>query len=111
MIRTARLLIALCVFSIVARAQDDPLAWFPLQVGSHWVYEHEAKSGDRNRPDVDRWRTEQTITGWLTIPEGLVVLREVKELDNSPQRTERVIEGDGRVGFVQEPEWNRKIRT
>src|SRR5436190_20004751 len=32
MIRTARLLIALCVFPIVASAQDDPLAWFPLQV-------------------------------------------------------------------------------
>src|SRR2546427_11719606 len=111
MIRTARLLIALSVFSMVATAQDDPLAWWPLQVGSRWVYEHEAKSGDRNRPDVDRWRTEQTITGWVTIPEGVVVQREVKQLGSSPQRTERVIEGDGRVGFVQEPDYNRKIRT
>ena len=111
MIRTARLLIVLSVFSMVATAQDDPLAWWPLQVGSRWVYEHEAKSGDRNRPDVDRWRTEQTITGWVTIPEGVVVQREVKQLGSSPQRTERVIEGDGRVGFVQEPDYNRKIRT
>src|SRR5438876_6310033 len=79
MIGTVRLLIALCVFSMVASAQDDPLAWFPLQVGSHWVYEHEWKSGDRNRPDVDRWTTEETITGRVTIPEGVVVLREVKE--------------------------------
>jgi hypothetical protein len=79
MIRTACLLIGLCVFAMVASAQDDPLAWFPLEVGSHWVYEHEWKSGDRNRPDVDRWTTEETITGWVTIPEGLVVLREVKE--------------------------------
>jgi hypothetical protein len=111
MIRTARLLIAICIFSVVARAQGDPLAWFPLQVGSHWVYEHEAKSGDRNLPDVDRWRTEQTITGWVTIPEGVVVLREVKEKGSSPQRTVRVIEPDGRVGQVQEPEYNRKILT
>jgi len=79
MIGTVRLLIALCVFSMVASAQDDPLAWFPLQVGSHWVYEHEWKSGNRNQPKVDRWTSEETITGWLTIPEGVVVLREVKE--------------------------------
>ncbi len=79
MIRTVCLLIALCVFSMVASAQDDPLAWFPLQVGSHWVYEHESKSGDRNQPKVDRWTSEETITGWVTIPEGVVVLREVKE--------------------------------
>jgi hypothetical protein len=111
MIRTACLLIVLCSCSVIASAQDDPLAWFPLQVGSHWVYEHEAKSGDRNRPDVDRWRTEQTITGWVTIPEGLVVLREVKQLDKSPQRTERVIKPDGQIGFVQEPEYNRNNST
>jgi len=79
MIGTVRLLIALCVFSMVASAQDDPLAWFPLQVGSHWVYEHEWKSGNRNQPKVDRWTSEETIIGWLTIPEGVVVLREVKE--------------------------------
>jgi hypothetical protein len=79
MIRTACLFIALGVFPVVASAQEDPLAWFPLQVGNRWVYEYEWKSGDRNRPDVDRWTTEQTITGWMTIPEGLVVLRELKQ--------------------------------
>lgn len=111
MIRAACLLIALCVFSVIASAQDDPLAWFPLQVGSHWIYEHEMKTGDRNQTDVDRWRTEQTVTGWVTIPEGLVVLREVKDLGSTPQRTVRVIKPDGQLGFVQEPEWNRTIRT
>jgi hypothetical protein len=50
MIRTACLLIALCIFSLVASAQDDPLTWFPLQVGSHWVYEYEAKSGTGTGP-------------------------------------------------------------
>jgi hypothetical protein len=101
MIRTARLLIALCVFSIVARAQDDPLAWFPLQVGSRWLYEHEWKSGDRNRPDVDRWTTEETIIGWVNIPEGLVVLREVKEQSKAIGPAKRVIGPDGRLRFVQ----------
>ena len=82
MVQVGYLIVTLCVFSMVARAQEDPLAWFPLQVGSRWVYEHEWKSGDRNRPDVDRWTTEETITGWVTIPEGLVVLREVKLQSN-----------------------------
>lgn len=109
MVRTACFLIALWVFSLVASAQDDPLSWFPLQVGSHWVYEHEAKSGNRNQPDVDRWTTEETITGWVTIPEGLVVLREVKEVGSTPQRTVRVIKPDGQLGFVQEPAYNRGL--
>jgi len=109
MVRTACFLIALCIFSVIASAQDDPLAWFPLQVGSHWVYEHEAKSGDRNRPDVDRWTSEETITGWVTIPEGLVVLRAVKELGSTPQRTVKVIKPDGQLGFVQEPNYNRGL--
>ena len=113
MIRTARLLIALCVFPIVASAQDDPLAWFPLQVGSHWVYEYEWKSGDRNRPNVDRWTSEETITGWVTIPEGLIVLREVKNHENSTDqtRTERTIDPNGELRFVQEPSYNRGVLT
>ena len=113
MIRTTRLLIALCIFPIVASAQDDPLAWFPLQVGSHWVYEYEWKSGDRNRPNVDRWTSEETITGWVTIPEGVVVLREVKNHLNftDQTRTERVIGGDGELRFVQEPSYDRSVLT
>ena len=59
MVRMSRFAMALCVFSMVASAQEDPLAWLPLQVGSRWVYEHEWKSGDRSRPDVDRWTTEE----------------------------------------------------
>jgi hypothetical protein len=71
--------LTLCALSIAASAQENPLAWFPLRVGSRWIYEHEWKFGDRNRPDVDRWTSEETITGPVTIPEGLVVLREVRE--------------------------------
>ena len=113
MIRTAYLLIALSVFSIVASAQDDPLAWFPLQVGSHWVYEYESKSGDRNHPDIDRWTSEETITGWVTVPEGIVVLRDVKNHSNPTDqtRTERVIDGNGKLRFIQEPAYNRGVLT
>ncbi len=70
----------LCVLSMAMSAQQDPMEWIPLRVGTRWVYEHEWKSGDRSRPDIDRWTTQETITGWMRIPEGLVVLREVRDV-------------------------------
>jgi hypothetical protein len=75
-------IVALCALSMAASAQENPLTWFPLQVGSRWVYEHEWKSGDRNRPAVDRWTTEETVSAWVTIPEGIVVLRDTKDRAN-----------------------------
>ena len=98
------LTLTLCALSIVANAQESPLAWFPLRVGSRWVYEHEWKSGDRNRPDVDRWNSEETITGLVTIPEGVVVLREVTEKDNSSGQTVRtkVITPNGQLREVDQ---------
>lgn len=105
MVRMRRLATALCVCSMVGGAQEDPLAWFPLQVGSRWVYEHEWKSGDRSRPDVDRWITEETVTGWVTIPEGLVVLRQVQQQDNSTGQTikGRVLPRNSQLRAVQQP--------
>jgi hypothetical protein len=82
-------MLALCALSFVANAQQNPFAWFPLRVGSRWIYEHERKSGDRKRPSVDRWTSEETITGWVTIPEGVVVLRDVKEQGGSTGQTVR----------------------
>jgi hypothetical protein len=101
------------VLQIPAVAQDDPLAWFPLHVGSRWVYQHESKSGDRTRPDVDRWTTEETITGRGTIPEGLVVLREVKQQTNATDRavTVKVITPNGQVRQVQQPNYNRGVQS
>jgi hypothetical protein len=110
-LRMGRIGIALCGFPILASAQEDPFAWFPLQVGTRWVYEHEAKSGDRNHPDVDRWTTEETITGWVTIPEGLVVLREAKQLGNANEKTTTVpVTGpNGKLRYVQQPGYNRGL--
>jgi hypothetical protein len=101
----SRLAVELCVFSMVGSAQEDPLSWFPLQVGSCSVYQHEWKSGDRNRPDVDRWTSEETITGWVTIPEGLVILREVKEQGSSSRQAVRtnVIPRNGQLREVELP--------
>jgi len=112
-VRIGRLAMALGLCSAIASAQEDPLAWFPLQVGSRWVYEYEWKSGDRNRPDVDRWTTEQTITGWVALPEGLVVLREVKQLPGASDKTTtvRAIAPNGQVRYVQQPDYNRGVLT
>jgi hypothetical protein len=87
------------MLSTVVRAQDDPMAWFPLRVGARWAYEHEWRSGDRRRPNVERWTTEESITGWVTIPEGLVVLRAVQQQSEDSGRmvTHRVLGLDGRL--------------
>jgi hypothetical protein len=84
---------------MAANAQEDLLAWFPLQIGNRWVYENESKSGDRNRPDVNRWISEETITEWVTIPEGLVVLREVRQQEEGPRGAsgDLVIAPNGRL--------------
>jgi hypothetical protein len=81
--------LTLCALSIAASAQENPFAWCPLRVGSRWIYQNEWKSGDRNRPDVDRWTSEETVTGWVAIPEGLVVLREVKAQSSDTGQTGR----------------------
>jgi hypothetical protein len=96
---------ALCAVSLVASAQEDPLAWFPLRVSTRWTYEHEWKSGNRNRPDVERWSSEETVTGWVMIPEGLVVEREVKEVGNSSGQTVRtkVVALNGQLREVELP--------
>jgi hypothetical protein len=111
MVRMVGFAVGLCVSSMVASAQEDPAAWLPIQVGSRWVYEHESKSGDRNRPDVDRWTTEESITGRVTIPEGLVVLRDVKQLGNPDEQTVtvRMILPNGQSGSVQQPSYNRCV--
>jgi len=86
-------------------AQEDPLAWFPLQVGSRWTYDHEWISGDRNRPDVDRWTTVETITRWVTIPEGLLVLREAQPQSHAtqPAVNREVVAPNGERRYVQGP--------
>ncbi|HSR07834.1 MAG TPA: hypothetical protein VLM42_11840, partial [Bryobacteraceae bacterium] len=113
MVRVGCFAVALCVSSMVASAQEDPAAWLPLEVGGRWVYEHESKSGNRNRPYVDRWTTEESITGRVTIPEGLVVLRGVKPFSNPNEKTitVRVIGPNGQLRYVQQPGYNRGVHS
>jgi hypothetical protein len=101
MVRVLVFAIALALFPAVSSAQDDPLAWFPLQVGNRWLYEHEWKSGDQRRPTVERWITEESVVGSVTIPEGVVVLREVKRQSTAPEQPTRILGLDGRVHELQ----------
>lgn len=57
--------------------------WYPLQVGNKWIYAHEARYGDVNKPEVDQWTREVTITGHVKLPEGLLILRSSKLLAGS----------------------------
>ena len=68
------------------------------------MYEHEWRSGDPSRPDVERWTTEETITGTVTTPEGLMVLREVKEQGSPTGKTNpiRVITPTGQLRELQQ---------
>ena len=81
----AAMVVCLCLLGVSAplAAQDMTALWFPLAIGNHWTYEHSALDGSARSPHVVRWKTEETITGKLTIPEGTVVLRKVDVVGES----------------------------
>jgi hypothetical protein len=96
----------LCCAALAAAAlsaQPDPLQWFPLHVGSRWVYDLESKSGDRQRPDVDRSTISVTIKRTVTIPEGLVVLRETTSRESQPKVRALVISPSGQPRYTEVP--------
>ena len=70
-------------------AQDVSSSWYPVHAGNRWIYEHEYRYGSSRNPQVTRWQTVETISGTLAIPEGTVVLRDVK------------VEGDIPGGWLQ----------
>ncbi|HLK65195.1 MAG TPA: hypothetical protein VKU19_17260 [Bryobacteraceae bacterium] len=65
-------------------AQDAVASWFPMTVGNHWVYEHEALDGTARSPRVVKWQTDESITGLLALAEGTVVLRYVQYEGETP---------------------------
>lgn len=78
-------------------AADGVSEWYPLAIGDEWTYEHESRNGDARNPDVERWKTVETIRGFLERPEGMIVLREVRTLKMSPNRPGFVITPNGAV--------------
>jgi hypothetical protein len=100
MVRIRRAALTFCIFSIGMGAQEATRDWFPFQVGSRWVYEHESKSGDRNRPTVTRWTTEETLTERVTVPEGVVVLREATQLTSATGYTHSALDARDREPYL-----------
>jgi hypothetical protein len=54
-----------------------------MQIGDRWIYEEEIRDGNRQHPDVDRWKQQDTTFAIETIPEGILVRRKVQLLDNT----------------------------
>jgi hypothetical protein len=79
---------AICALILIPYAQVSAQSvasdWFPAAIGNQWLYEHEVRDGQRNAPHIWRWQTIETITGSLTTPEGLVVLRRVDVKGDAP---------------------------
>ena len=73
-----------------AFAQNTIADWFPLHVGDKWTYAHESRD-DTGRgsagAEIHRWTTEESIAGSWTIPEGVLIEKQV-----------RITEGDQHAG-------------
>jgi hypothetical protein len=72
------------ISSTQALAQGMASAWFPMEVGNQWLYEHESRDTPAENPRITRWQTVETVTGTLAIPEGTVVLRRVEVNGHPP---------------------------
>jgi hypothetical protein len=85
--------LALAGISSTVFAQKSVAEWFPAGSGNRWVYRHETRddTGEgRAHLDVHRWKTEETITGSWTVPEGTLVGRRIRLVDGSPPAGYRV---------------------
>jgi hypothetical protein len=83
---TCSLLLLILLSTFVSTGQDTSAIvreWLPMQIGDRWVYEKEWRGGDRNHPDVTRWREEDSTVAIQTTPEGTLVRRQVRLLDNT----------------------------
>jgi hypothetical protein len=78
-----RLIIALfgCAWSLGAA---EILAWYPLNPGNVWIYEHEVRDLDPKHPRISRWVTHEAVERLVSIPEGTVVKRDVKTIQGQP---------------------------
>jgi hypothetical protein len=78
------LVVAVLVISETANVFGAPvvdqlgLSWFQVHISDRWVYQNESKSGQSQPSDVSRWISEVTVTNIINIPQGEVVLRQVR---------------------------------
>jgi hypothetical protein len=67
--------------------QNAVTEWFPVHIGSKWSYEHETREDNGNgiaHLETHRWKTEETIDGLRTVPQGTIVEIQVRVTDGSP---------------------------
>lgn len=71
-------------------AQDVVPSWYPAHVGDTWVYQHESRDGTRPwtspggiaDPQIERWKTEETILGLVPILQGTFLTKRTRVLDH-----------------------------
>ena len=71
--RCALLYLSLTLIPLAQAAVAD---WFPLHIGDTWEYDHETRDDSGHgpaNPEIHLWRTEETIIGRWTIPEGTLI--------------------------------------
>ena len=76
-----------------AFAQNTVAGWFPIHAGDKWTYDHETRDDSGEGPahlEIHHWKTEETIIGSWTIPEGTLVGRRVRVTEGSPAMGYRV---------------------
>jgi hypothetical protein len=67
----------------VPACAEDVFAWFPLQVGNRWIYEHSSKTGDPKNPRFANWTTIETVIEHRKLAEGLVAVIAVEQRGSS----------------------------
>ena len=92
--RSERFSLALAFISSGAAYAQNVLAdWFSVHAGNRWIYEHETRddTGEGHAHlEIHRGKTEETIIGSWTIPEGTLVGRQVRVVEGSPHEGWRV---------------------
>ena len=87
-VRRILLYLSLSLVSFGQNPQPGIFAnWFPIHPGDKWIYDHDDRNENGNgraHPVIERWRTEQTITGSWTIPEGTLIETRVEPLGTVP---------------------------
>ena len=69
--------LALLLFTVKLTAQDasqDIKAWYPLEPGDTWTYQHESLEGDMANPDFERWITEESVVNVLPVQFGATLV-------------------------------------
>jgi hypothetical protein len=112
----------LCAITLAALpqvfAQGVVSGWLPLETGNQWIYRHELRGVPRQHPRITRWRTVETITGTLTIPEGTLVQRDIAVHGDRPAGWLQTVFGEGNflirggcLYFLDAQTWDEKNQS